>query len=230
VYTDPAIVDVATIYPELEPLRNKLLYTGYVLRESTRTQQSRAEIRQRLGVSDDTWLVVVGLGSGWKAEPLLELVIAAARVITEHHHARFLVLCGTKLDREMVFRSLRAMEDMPVFFPITFAPNPADYMVAADAFIGRGGYNTLAEVLLTGVPALIVPSRAMGDEQELHARRLADLGLCLRLDETGLTPDVLAKQVLTLSMRDGFNQPRYRLDGAQFAAAWLSRTRRIVGA
>ncbi|GAC1309462.1 MAG: hypothetical protein NVS3B14_08870 [Ktedonobacteraceae bacterium] len=49
------------------------------------------------------------------------------------------------------------------------------WMKACDLFIGAGGYNTLAEVITTGVNALIVPRQLNEQEQTMHATRLADM-------------------------------------------------------
>jgi hypothetical protein len=56
----------------------------------------------------------------------------------------------------------------------------ARYLSAFDAAVSAAGYNTFHELLLTGVPTLLVPSRAMGtDDQEARARWAADNGLAL---------------------------------------------------
>lgn len=65
---------------------------------------------------------------------------------------------------------------------------------AADLFVGRGGATTVAEVAVTGVPAVLVPwSGAAGDHQTGNVSALADAGGAVMVTESeiGLLGDVL---------------------------------------
>ena len=60
---------------------------------------------------------------------------------------------------------------------------------AADLLVGRGGASTVAEVAVTGTPAILVPwSGAAEDHQTLNVRWLADQGGAVLLPEARARP------------------------------------------
>ena len=59
---------------------------------------------------------------------------------------------------------------------------------AADLLVGRGGATTVAEVAVTGIPAILVPwAGAAEDHQTGNVRWLADAGAAVLLAETDVT-------------------------------------------
>ncbi|MEE2827641.1 MAG: glycosyltransferase [Myxococcota bacterium] len=59
-------------------------------------------------------------------------------------------------------------------------PDLPELMAAADLVVCNAGYNTIREVRASGTPALVVPLRTTGrDDQEERARSLADAGRAL---------------------------------------------------
>jgi MGT family glycosyltransferase len=67
-----------------------------------------------------------------------------------------------------------------------------DVLTHATAFLSHAGMGGLMEAILAGVPQVAVPQTL---EQEANARRLAALGLGLRLDPAELTPAALREAV-----------------------------------
>src|SRR3546814_20208934 len=78
-----------------------------------------------------------------------------------------------------------------------------DLLCRARLSISQGGYNTLMEVLATGVPGVVVPF-AGGSEtaQTQRARMLAAEGLVTVVAEDGLDPARLAVEIGRGSCRD----------------------------
>ncbi|MBA3605757.1 MAG: UDP-N-acetylglucosamine--N-acetylmuramyl-(pentapeptide) pyrophosphoryl-undecaprenol N-acetylglucosamine transferase [Acidimicrobiia bacterium] len=63
----------------------------------------------------------------------------------------------------------------------------ASTYAAADVLVGRGGASTVAEVAVTGIPAILVPwSAAAEDHQTLNVAWLADQGGAIALPESRL--------------------------------------------
>jgi len=63
----------------------------------------------------------------------------------------------------------------------------------ADVVIGRAGATTVAELAITGKPAVFIPYPFAADNhQELNARELADAGAALMFPQSELTADKLA--------------------------------------
>jgi predicted glycosyltransferase len=99
-------------------------------------------------------------------------------------------------------------------------------LARADAIVCMGGYNTLVEALVQGVPAVCVPRTAPREEQAIRAATFQRLGL-LRM----LTPERLTGEALANAVGAALQTPRpelrarvratLNLDGAARAACRL---------
>lgn len=70
---------------------------------------------------------------------------------------------------------------------------------AVDIVICRAGAATCAELALCGKPAMLVPlPSAMRDHQRLNARFFADAGAALCLEQSTLTPDIIADKIAAI--------------------------------
>jgi len=78
----------------------------------------------------------------------------------------------------------------------TFVTDVPAQMEAAHLVIARSGASTVAEVAAAGRPALFVPYPHHKDQQQkANARVLSTAGGAVLLEEPGLTPQILAKQL-----------------------------------
>ena len=74
-----------------------------------------------------------------------------------------------------------------------FIKDMASAYQAADLVIGRAGATTVAELAITGKPAVFIPYPfAADDHQTLNAREMADAGAALVFPQSELTADKLA--------------------------------------
>jgi predicted glycosyltransferase len=68
------------------------------------------------------------------------------------------------------------------------------WLQAADLSISRAGYNTCTNILATGVPAILLPSRSLSD-QHARARVFAQKSIAQFLPDEELTPERLAVMI-----------------------------------
>ena len=105
------------------------------------------------------------------------------------------------------------------------ASDVPELIAEAASVVCMGGYNTLAEVMATDTPALVVPRSRRRQEQPRRARALAVIGAVDTLDADSLTPEDItdwwARSVTGRTDRSAID-----LDGlttvAQLAAELLS--------
>jgi len=94
---------------------------------------------------------------------------------------------------------------------------------AADLVICRAGAATLAELTLTGTPAILAPyPYAAGNHQEYNARALAEEGAAIVIQDAELTGEVLANQIDKLLAEPG------RLAAMAEASRRLGRPRALA--
>ena len=152
-------------------------FVGPIARLPDPAQQGVLRGRYRLDA--DAFLVVSTPGGGGFAD-------AAERFfdrVTEIHRAlrarlptlRHLVVGGPR------FAGRR--RDEPGLEWLESEPQLVDLLALADLVVAEGGYNTVHELRLLGVPAVFLPSARSHDDQLERVQRLADAGVGLAFDE-----------------------------------------------
>ena len=116
----------------------------------------------------------------------LGLIDPAERPVVKHQ-------CGSlTLDTA---RAAYAEHDVEVEL-LPFIDDMAAVYAWADLVVCRAGALTVAELCAVGLPALFVPyPAAVDDHQTANARPLADAGAAVIIDESMLSPEVLAQQL-----------------------------------
>lgn len=173
VYTDQRIFCLEEYYQTPPAITRMLKYTGYVTRPTVAT---REEARAALNLDSGARIIVVSFGGGQGTEMLWEVTIAALAKIRHHFDAAYLV-AGPHLEAPAYERICEQVSENPSWQWSRMLNPLQTWMKACDLFIGAGGYNTLAEVITTGVNALVVPRQLNEQEQAMHATRLADMGV-----------------------------------------------------
>jgi UDP-N-acetylglucosamine--N-acetylmuramyl-(pentapeptide) pyrophosphoryl-undecaprenol N-acetylglucosamine transferase len=87
----------------------------------------------------------------------------------------------------------------------------------ADLVIGRAGASTVSELAACAKASILVPLAAAHDHQRWNARKLAEAGAALMVDEKELNGEALARAILSLAADPG------RLVAMERAAASLAR-------
>lgn len=103
------------------------------------------------------------------------------------------LLLGPLLPREQARRIRRHGRLLDGVSVKEFRADVPRLLEEADAVVAMAGYNTTAEILQSGLPAVLLPRSAPRREQLIRAQRLADLGLVECLPEP--TPESLRSAV-----------------------------------
>ena len=170
-----------------------IVYTGYV---SEKLPKNKRNVMRDESNSIENHCVLVSAGGGSEG---YELAMPCVQAWKQLYHK------GATGDRKMVI-FLGAFSDQVQYQALErdcsggpfvlgkFAPNFLQWMQAADFSISYAGYNTCMNILETRTPALLVPSRSMGD-QEFRAHRLAELGLVERMNLENATSERIATAI-----------------------------------
>lgn len=176
----------AVAYPD-SPLPNAVV-TGAPLRRAIldvdRTRDREAA-RAALDVPADRFLVAVTGGSQGSAA----LNRAVADYAERHAADAGLAIRQVVGERFLVHAPpARDGRDGLLHQIVGYDDHVERLYAAADLLVGRGGASTVAEVAVTGTPAILVPwSGAAEDHQTLNVRWLSDQGGAVLLPESELT-------------------------------------------
>ena len=120
---------------------------------------------------------------------------------------------GPLLDPERALHIRRRARVLGGVSVHTFLEDLPSRLAESDAVIGMAGYNTTAEILQSGVPAVLLPRTAPRREQELRAERLSRLGLVQSLPSP--TPETLRGALERALSRRRNSRCPLPLNGAQ---------------
>jgi predicted glycosyltransferase len=205
VHGDPAIARLEESFPLAAAFADKIAYTGLVAPDP---QPAPAERHA----------VIVSAGGGAVGFKLLAAALAA-RPLSALRDASWLVVTGPN----MPAGNRAALERLagPGVTLAGFVPDLAARFGAARLSISQAGYNTTADLLVAGCPAVLVPFAEDGEtEQNQRAMMMAERRLAVSLPEAVPAPAAMAAaidQALALPPRDA----RLALDGAATTARLL---------
>lgn len=166
VYGDPLVFDPRREYPIPSELAQRLEFTGYVVRP-------RAIAPQRVRRSRKRVLVTVGGGEdgGMRVESYFE----ALELGTVEWDST--IVLGPLFDPARARSYKRRARAIPGVDLHLFHADLPRLLAQSDAVVAMAGYNSVVEILQSGVPAVLCPRSFPRREQWIRADRLAALGL-----------------------------------------------------
>ncbi|HET6561474.1 MAG TPA: glycosyltransferase [Marmoricola sp.] len=196
VYGSRDVFDVGDQYGWPDRLKERLHYCGYVCAPAPEPGRGEGVRRRFLdGHHADSSLIVAMAGGGADAFPLFDTLVRAFPAVASDRRCRLLVITGPFLPQDDVAALRLRARGLPIDIASTVADS-MDCMAAADLVVTMAGYNTSAELLRVGAPALLVPRPGPSAEQQMRARRLADRGWVHCLSPAMLSVDGLAAAVI----------------------------------
>lgn len=213
VHGDPAWCDLGATFTGASCVAERIRYTGYVT-----DRPPAGGVGRPPGVRPGS--VLVSTGGGAVGIELATAAIAAARSAWNAYDWHILV--GDNLAKEE-FDELRRRAGGHAIVERN-RPDFLQLLDVAGVSVSQAGYNTVAEVLAAGVPAVLVPYVAAGQaEQTFRAALLAERrravmlpGAELELDVEGRALLQAVEQAQSLPAAGGAD---VALDGAATAAA-----------
>lgn len=221
VHGDPEWLRFERTFRHVQPLGDRLHYTGYVV--------DRA-VNEPAGGSAGEGEVLVSAGGGAVGFALLETAIRC-RKRTMLAERTWRVLTGVNVAPAASER-LRALAADAGDGRVIVERSREDFRaLLRNSFlsISQAGYNTLMEILDAGTRAVVVPFAGGAEiEQTLRARMLAERGRIECVDEVALSPDTLAAAVDRAAARARPRRTAIDLDGARRSAELITGWARDV--
>jgi predicted glycosyltransferase len=215
VHGSPALIPLERTFGLAARLGERLVYTGYVAAPPGRGGAGGAPGAE----------VLVSGGGGRVAGPLFRAALAARALCPAAAARPWRLLTGPYLPpavREELATQAAAAAPVaggPAIRVEAFREDFPDLLRGAALSVSQAGYNTVLDVLTSGVRAVVVPYEGSGDEQPLRARLLAERGCVEMVAEADLAPEPLAAAMTRALTRPGFPAAvRLDLDGARRSA------------
>lgn len=215
IHSDAAIVKLDESFSRIKDILIPVVYTGFVTPRPLKGD--RAALRDKLGIDNDSRLIVASAGGGKVGFVLLDAVIRAFEMISLEADVYLQVFTGPFMESDAV-RHLQEMRTDRIAVS-RFTPDFPAWLSAADLSVSMAGYNTCMNILAARVPSLVWPF-SQNREQRLRAERISEMGGMQVLEDVDLEPTQLAgfmTQNLTERVRPGYPVD---LEGAAHTADW----------
>lgn len=214
IHADPDMVTLGDTFPLAAEIEEKVIYTGLVA-----PQPSPA--------SPEAFDVVVSVGGGAFGQKLL-LAALKAKPLSSLRDARWLALTGLSTTPERL-AELRDVADDGITLR-SFERDLPSLLAAARLSISRAGYNTVADIYVSGCRAVVIPlSDGIETEQITRASILARSGLAATVSPDDETPEAIAAAIDGAMALPPPDRSRLALDGAAGTARILDRLLRERG-
>jgi predicted glycosyltransferase len=206
VHGDPDLISLDKTFPHSSRISNKLHYTGYVVDKTGR----------RLGEGHDGYdEVIVSSGGGAVGFDLLKIAMQA-RALSAAKDRTWRILIGAAAE-EQEFFELKSLATEGIIVERA-RRDFTSLLMNCVLSISQGGYNTVMEILHARCRAVIVPyAGGLETEQTLRAELLAKKGVLQIVNESELTPVVLAQKV-NLALQGPPSSAEIKVDGGKVAA------------
>lgn len=195
VHGDKNFQTLEETFSRIGDLRCPVVYTGYVVRKSKPPEAGA--YRSRLG-ENRRRMIVVSNGSGQylTGQMLLESVLRAVRLLRKRIPHEFHVFAGPLMPEE-AYRGLEELARESDNVKLSrFTPDLRTLLRRAEISISMAGYNTMMDVLGSGVSALVYPVTSNGDQEQIvRAESLARAGAIDVIGTEELAPEELARKL-----------------------------------
>lgn len=195
IYGSREVFDMAAEYDFPSPVSQRLRYCGYVCSPSTATPLVTRLRRRYLRTNPDADLIIAMAGGGADADTLFATLVSAVPALRAERPCVVVMVTGPFLPQVERRELLRRARGLPIHV-ISTVHDSLTYLRAADLVIAMAGYNTTAEILSLGKPALLVPRSGPSAEQQMRARLFAERGWIRWLPPERLSAAALAEAVL----------------------------------
>jgi predicted glycosyltransferase len=201
VYGMPEVLDTAAAYDLSPASAGKVRYCGYVTDDYSPLPDDAA-IRAELGI-EGPFILATG-GGGGDAFPLLRALLEALPLLPD---VPMIMVTGPLMSASQRAELAARINGGGRVTLLQSVPTLRPYLAVASAVVAMCGYNTAAEIVSLGTPAVVVPRTwrygehlkgcAAGEEAEqlLRGQALARLGLVDLVTPDGLTAERLARGI-----------------------------------
>lgn len=183
VMEDREVIDINRAYfGNRRSLKRKIQYMGKITVKTREELASKKEVFRRLNNGSDHEMILVSLGRARSALRIAELVVQAFSDLNLQDRYRLFFVIDPYLAPEIKQQLIRRFSNGHLFF-LDFLPDLVDIINAASLVIGRAGYNTLSEVLLTDSRAILIPEEHGHQEQETRLGKVEKANISVIYEE-----------------------------------------------
>jgi predicted glycosyltransferase len=197
-------------------IKSEIIYTGFI----AQTPKAHVNNASQLwgDVNSETAKILVSVGGGRIGYELLENVIAASPILAKKTPHFIKIFTGPFMPEDKVQQLRQLAGDRRNIQIETYTCQLWEYMKTADIALSLSGYNTIMNILSTGVRAIVVPigHEKQDQEQFVRTQKLENLGFVDCILPENLTASHLAQKIISgLNKNQYLRMCKFDLHGAE---------------
>jgi len=177
--------------------KSKIMVVGNPLIQDGQVERSD-ELFKKLDIPSSADCTVLAFGGSLGAEKLNSVMLDVAAKFNANRPNVFFILSsgGKRYETVMASAEKAGVSESKNIRIMQYIFNMPEWEACADIVICRAGAMTISEIALMGKAAIIIPSPYVtNNHQYENAKRLADAGAAILIEEKNLTADVLSKEL-----------------------------------
>jgi predicted glycosyltransferase len=216
IYGDKDIYDAARQYGLADRFADRITYCGFI--HFAGAPLTRAEARKRLEL-DDQLVVTMTAGGGHDAFPVMDFALRSLSG-TSFAGKHFNIITGPLMPEKDRLKIVELATAIGATV-IVSTPHVQTHLAASDVIVTMGGYNTMMEAAVTGVPTIVIPRTGPSAEQRIRAQLFQTKGLAEYIDLEYNTPADFLRAFAAATTETHRTATRLTFDGISNAAAAL---------
>jgi len=202
VYGQREVFDLTREYQLPLRVMEWLHYCGYVCKPAKPCDAARIRATYLAGAGAGAKMVLALAGGGADGYLVMSALLDALPAIHTDHPAVAVLITGPFLPVNLRRQLQTRARNLPARVH-TAASDTLSYIEAADLVVAMAGYNTTAEILRSGKPAILIPRAGPSAEQRIRSRLFAARGWVEMIDPVELSGERVAAAVIeALARRD----------------------------
>ncbi|BAY41407.1 hypothetical protein NIES2111_58030 (plasmid) [Nostoc sp. NIES-2111] len=228
-HSDPNFQQFSESFSRHKDIRSEIIYTGFVTQDPKSYTNNASELwgDANSGIAK----ILVSVGGGRIGYELLENVIAASPSLVKSIPHIIKVFTGPFMPEDKVQKLKQLACEHSNIQIETYTFHLLEYMKTADIALSLSGYNTMMNILSTGVRAIVVPigHEQQDKEQLVRTQKLENLEIVDCILPQNLTVTSLKEKIINglsknkdgLSKNKALYNYKFDLNGAEKTAIYL---------
>lgn len=178
----------------------KIIFTGNPVREKIKNTYSKKPDYRKWGLKENRF-TIVAFGGSLGADKINTVIINLYDYFRDSNEIQMVLISGKRFYDESrnTFKKILKVSDNLIFRIFPFVDEMEGIYRITDIAISRSGANTIAELTLNNIPAILIPyPQAIDNHQMYNARFLEKKGKALVIPEEDLTENVIIDEIQKL--------------------------------
>jgi len=179
---------------------NRVIYSGNPVRASVREFENKEKDYPQWGLAKERF-TVVAFGGSLGAGKLNDIIVDLYSYFRDNGELQMLLITGKRFYQQFnhIMDKMVRDEDKIILRIIPYTHQMDKVYRIADLIISRAGANTIAELAITDIPAILIPyPYAIENHQYYNAKYLADNGRAILIPDKDLSSELLIDNICGL--------------------------------